>query len=177
MTVYGKGQKDDLSADDKRLYRQLARSEAAGHPDQEPEGDAMKDTPKCLPLAERRKGLEEAIRHTRGEITLKTTVLELPDEPPEIDAPTLVAFGTSRGCPRPFSPAAQRLDQDRPKLGAGPPPPSHASRRLIQIYSQHPETVCPSVGLPPITLQGVTIERLPPDTARSWFRALELHRK
>jgi hypothetical protein len=37
------------------------------------------------PLAERiRKGLEEAIRHARGEIALKTTVLELPDPPPEI---------------------------------------------------------------------------------------------
>ena len=36
------------------------------------------------PLAERiRKGLEEAIRHARGEITLKTTVVEIPDPPPE----------------------------------------------------------------------------------------------
>lgn len=38
--------------------------------------------------------------------------------------------------------------------------PSHASRRLIQIYSQHPETVCESVGMTPITLQGVTIEKV-----------------
>ena len=30
--------------------------------------------------------------------------------------------------------------------------PSHTSRRLIQIYSQHPETVCEWVGLPPIKL-------------------------
>jgi DNA-binding transcriptional regulator YiaG len=45
------------------------------------------------PLAERLKtGLEEAIRHARGEISLRTTTVELPDEPPEIDAPTLVAI-------------------------------------------------------------------------------------
>ncbi len=31
-----------------------------------------------------RKGLEEAIRHARGEITLKTTVVTIPDPPPEI---------------------------------------------------------------------------------------------
>jgi hypothetical protein len=43
----------------------------------------MKDKSKRLPVAERiRKGLEEAIRHARGEITLKTTTVEIPDEPP-----------------------------------------------------------------------------------------------
>ena len=45
------------------------------------------------PLVERlRKGLEEANRHARGELTLRTTVVELPDEPPEVNAPTLVAL-------------------------------------------------------------------------------------
>ena len=60
----------------------------------------MKDTSKCLPVAEQiRKGLEEGILHARGEITLKTTTVEIPDEPPEIDAPTPWALsGTSRGC-------------------------------------------------------------------------------
>jgi hypothetical protein len=39
----------------------------------------MKDQRKRLPLAERlRKGLEEGMRHARGEITLKTTTLEGP---------------------------------------------------------------------------------------------------
>jgi hypothetical protein len=39
----------------------------------------MKDQRKRLPLAEQiRKGLEEAIRHAKGEITLKTTTLEGP---------------------------------------------------------------------------------------------------
>jgi hypothetical protein len=53
----------------------------------------MKDKSKRLPVTEQiRKGLEEAIRHARGEITLKTTTVVLPDAPPEIDAPTLVAL-------------------------------------------------------------------------------------
>jgi len=39
------------------------------------------------PLFERLKtGLEEAIRHAKGEITLKTATLEMPDRPPEVGA-------------------------------------------------------------------------------------------
>jgi putative transcriptional regulator len=122
----------------------------------------MKDTSKRLPVAEQiRKGLEEAIQHARGEITLKTTVVELPDEPPEIDAPTLVAI---RDQSRMSQAVFARLLNVSPKTvqswEQGIRTPSHASRRLIQIYSQHPETVCQSVGLPPITLQGVTIEKV-----------------
>jgi len=36
--------------------------------------------------------------------------------------------------------------------------PSDASLRLIQIFSEHPEIVCQSVGLPVVKLQGVTIQ-------------------
>ena len=37
------------------------------------------------PLFERLKtGMEEAIRHAKGEIVLKTTVVELPDPPPDV---------------------------------------------------------------------------------------------
>jgi hypothetical protein len=47
----------------------------------------MKDQRKRLPVAEQiRKGLEEAIRHAKGEITLKTTILESPDPPSEVGA-------------------------------------------------------------------------------------------
>jgi len=53
----------------------------------------MKSPKHSKPLFERLKtGLEEAIGHARGEITLKTTTLELPEAPPEIDAQTLVAL-------------------------------------------------------------------------------------
>ena len=46
---------------------------------------AMSENRKRLPVADQiRKGLEEAIRHAKGEITLKTTVVEVPGPPPEI---------------------------------------------------------------------------------------------
>jgi putative transcriptional regulator len=128
----------------------------------------MKDTSNRLPVAARiRKGLEEAIRHAQGEITLKTTAIELPDEPPEIDAPTLVAL---RDQPR-MSQAvfARLLNVSRKTVQSweqGVRTPSNASRRLIQIFSQHPETVCQSVGLSPIKLQGVAIEQMAPGHRR-----------
>jgi hypothetical protein len=47
----------------------------------------MKSTKSRKPLFERLKtGLEEAIRHAKGEIALKTTTLEMPDRPPEVGA-------------------------------------------------------------------------------------------
>ncbi len=47
----------------------------------------MKETPKRLPVADQiRNGLEEAVRHAKGEITFKATTLELPDRPPEVRA-------------------------------------------------------------------------------------------
>jgi len=47
----------------------------------------MSNQRKRLPLAERiRKGLEEGIRHAKGEITLETTTLEMPDRPLEVGA-------------------------------------------------------------------------------------------
>jgi DNA-binding transcriptional regulator YiaG len=46
---------------------------------------ATSEDRKRLPVADQiRKGLEEAIRHAKGEITLKTTMVEIPDPPPEI---------------------------------------------------------------------------------------------
>jgi putative transcriptional regulator len=124
----------------------------------------MKDKTKRLPVAEQiRKGLEEAIRHARGEITLKTTTVELPDEPPEIDAPTLVALrDQSRMSQAVFARMLNVSSKTVQSWEQGVRTPSHASRRLIQIFSEHPETFCRSVGLPPITLTGVTIEKVSP---------------
>jgi len=120
----------------------------------------MKSPGARRPLAERLKtSLEEAIRHARGEITLKTTVVALPDEPPEIDAPTLVAIrDQSRMSQAVFARLLNVSTKTVQSWEQGLRTPSHAARRLIQIYSQHPENVCQSVGLPPIKLQGVTIE-------------------
>ena len=123
----------------------------------------MKDTSKRLPVAEQiRKGLEEAIRHAKGEITLKTTVVELPDEPPEIDAPTLVALrDQARMSQAVFARLLNVSTRTVQSWEQGLRSPSHASRRLIQIFSQHPEVVCQSVGLTAVALRGVTIVRTP----------------
>jgi putative transcriptional regulator len=122
----------------------------------------MKDTSKRLPVAEQiRKGLEEAIRHARGEITLKTTTVEIPDKPPEIDAPTLVALrDQSRMSQAVFARLLNVSTKTVQSWEQGVRTPSHASRRLLQIFSQYPETVCLSVGVTPIKLTGVTIEKV-----------------
>ena len=58
----------------------------------------MKDKTKRLPVADQiRKGLEEAIRHANGEITLKTTTLEMPDRPPEVNAQELTKLRLKNG--------------------------------------------------------------------------------
>ncbi len=76
-----------------------------------------------LPVAEQiRKGLEEAIRHARGEITLKSTVVELPDPPPEIEAGQVTSLRLeSRMSQAVFARRAQCLDQDGAELGARHP--------------------------------------------------------
>jgi putative transcriptional regulator len=139
----------------------------------------MKDTSKRLPVAEQiRKGLEEGIRHARGEITLKTTTVEIPDEPPEIDAPTLVALrDQSRLSQAMFARLLNVSTKTVQSWEQGVRIPSHASRRLLQIYSQHPEAVCQSVGLSPIKLQGVTIEKVAPGQRRIVIQGAPAFRK
>ncbi len=61
----------------------------------------MKSPKARKPLFDRLKaGLEEGILHAKGEITLRTTTLELPGRPPEIGAAELrqlrLASGMSR---------------------------------------------------------------------------------
>lgn len=114
------------------------------------------------PLFERLKqGLEEGIAHSRGEITMRTVVI--PEEPPEIDAEALISLRTQSAMSQAVF---ARMLNVSPKTvqswEQGIRTPSHASRRLIQIFSEHPETVCQSVGLPPVTLKGVTIQNVSP---------------
>lgn len=112
------------------------------------------------PLFERlRQGLEEGIAHARGELTLKT--VEVPEEPPEIDAETLVALRSQAAMSQPvFARLLNVSPRTVQSWEQGVRRPSHASRRLIQVFSQHPEIVCQTVGLPAVTLRGVTIQPL-----------------
>ena len=49
----------------------------------------MSEPPKRLSVADQiRKGLQEAIRHAKGEIVLKATVVELPDRTGEKKYPS-----------------------------------------------------------------------------------------
>jgi len=107
-----------------------------------------------------KKGLEEGIEHARGELTLRT--VEVPTEPPEIDAKTLAALrGRAAMSQTVFARMLNVSTKTVQSWEQGVRQPSDATRRLIQIFSIHPEVICRSVGLPEISLEGVLIEKLP----------------
>jgi putative transcriptional regulator len=109
----------------------------------------MNDQRKRLPVAEQiRKGLEEAIRHAKGEITLKTTTLETPDRPPEIGAEELMkirlASGMSQAC---FARLLNVSTKTVQSWEHGDRKPSHAALRLIQVFRHNPSGVLEVVGM------------------------------
>lgn len=112
------------------------------------------------PLFERLKqGLEEGIAHAKGELTLRT--VEVPEEPPEIDAKTLSTLRARAAMSQAVF--AKMLNVSTKTLQSweqGIRRPSDASRRLIQVFSIYPEVICRSAGLPEISLEGVEIEHL-----------------
>lgn len=112
------------------------------------------------PLFERlKRGLSEGIAHAKGELTLRT--VNVPEEPPEIDAPTLAALRGLAGMSQTVF--ARMLNVSTKTLQSweqGVRQPSDASRRLIQVFSEHPEALCQSAGLPIVTLQGVEVQAL-----------------
>jgi len=117
-------------------------------------------TKKRKPLFERlTQGLEEGIAHTKGELTLRT--VEVPEEPPEIDAKTLADLRARATMSQTVF--AKMLNVSTKTLQSweqGVRQPSDASRRLIQVFSIYPEVICRSVGLPEISLEGVEIKLL-----------------
>ena len=112
------------------------------------------------PLFERlQSGWQAGIAHVRGEMTLRTTTL--PEEPPEIDRQTIVrlrerAMMSQAVFARVLNVSAKTVQS----WEQGVRQPSESCRRLIQIFSLHPEMVCQTVGLPPVGLTGVTIQRV-----------------
>jgi putative transcriptional regulator len=109
----------------------------------------MNDHPKRLPVAEQiRKGLEEAVRHARGEITLKTTVVEIPDPPPEIRSDELTKLRLEHRLPQDVF--ARVLNVPTRTVQAweeGTRKPAQAALRLIQVFRQDPAGVLGSVGM------------------------------
>ncbi len=110
------------------------------------------------PLFERlKKGLEESVAHVNGEMTLRT--VEIPEEAPQIDGVTLAKLRTQAAMSQTIF--AKMLNISTKTLQSweqGKRSPSDASRRLIQIFSEHPGVICKTVGLPAVTLEGVEIQ-------------------
>ncbi|MBC7819432.1 MAG: helix-turn-helix domain-containing protein [Planctomycetaceae bacterium] len=105
------------------------------------------------PLFERlKKGLEEGIAHAQGALTLRT--VEVPEEPPEIDAKSLASLRTQAAMSQAVF--AKLLNVSTKTLQSweqGLRQPSDASRRLIQVFREEPGMVCRIVGLPEIALK------------------------
>jgi putative transcriptional regulator len=109
----------------------------------------MQDQRKRLPVADQiRKGLEEAIRHAKGEIPLKTTTLELPDRPPEVGAEELAKVRLISGMSQDVF--ARMLNVSTKTVQSweqGARKPSQAALRLIQVFRQHPSVLFEVVGM------------------------------
>jgi putative transcriptional regulator len=109
----------------------------------------MKDKSERIAVAEQiRKGLEEAIRHAKGEITLKTTTLEMPDRPPEIDAEELTKLRLESGMSQAIF--ARMLNVSPKTIQSweqGQRKPSQAALRLLQVFRHDPSSLLELVGM------------------------------
>ena len=126
----------------------------------------MKHLRKRLPVAEQiRKGLEEAIRHVKGEITLKTTIVEVPDRPPDIGARDLSMLRIKSGMSQAvFARLFNVSTKTVQSWEQGQRKPSQVALRLIQLFRRDPSgllevagmsaaTVTASVGKPSAIVQ------------------------
>ena len=109
----------------------------------------MKSPKDRKPLFERLKtGMEEAIRHARGEITLKTTVVEIPDPPPEIRPEELTKLRIDNRMSRDvFARVLNVPTRSVQSWEDGTRKPSQAALRLIQVFRQNTSGVLDVVGM------------------------------
>src|SRR5690349_16686821 len=98
----------------------------------------MKSPKSRKPLFERLKtGLEEAIQHARGEITLKTYTLELPDSPPQVGANELTKLRLECGISQAiFARVLNVSPKTVQSWEQGARRPSQAALRLIDLFRQ-----------------------------------------
>ena len=129
------------------------------------------------PLFERLKaGLEQGIAHAKGELTLKT--VEVPEEPPEVDARTLAALREAAEMSQAvFARVLNVSVKTVQSWEQGVRVPSMASRRLIQVFSERPDVVCEIVGMQPVKLNGVKIVRSGQGRRRIEFSGNRVSRK
>ncbi len=104
---------------------------------------------KRIPVAAQiRKGLEEAIRFAQGEITLKTTTLQMPEPPPSIGASQLTELRLSSGMSQAgFARVLNVSTKTVQSWEQGNRKPSQAALRLIQVYWQNPNGLLELVGM------------------------------
>src|SRR4051812_46599322 len=109
----------------------------------------MKSSKNRKPLFERLKtGLEEGIMHARGEITLKTYTLEMPDPPPEVRADELTRFRLESGMSQAvFARVLNVSAKTVQRWEQGARRPSQAALRLIQLFRQDPSFVLQAAGM------------------------------
>src|SRR5271168_3427565 len=116
----------------------------------------MKDKSQRLPVADQiRKGLEEAIRHAKGEISLKTTTLEMPDRPPEVDAEELTKLRLKSGMSQAVF--ARMLNVSSKTIQSweqGQRKPSQAALRLLQVFRHDPAGMLELVGMSATKVNG-----------------------
>jgi putative transcriptional regulator len=109
----------------------------------------MKSPKDRKPSLERLKaGLEEGIRNARGEVTLKTTTLEMPDRPPEVDADELTKLRLASGMSQAVF--ARMLNVSTKTIQSweqGQRKPSQAALRLIQVFRHDPAGLLELVGM------------------------------
>ena len=106
----------------------------------------MKDASKRLPVADRiRKGLEEAIRHAKGEITLRTTTLELPDPPPEVKAEDVIRIRLDNQMSQAVF--ARVLNVSPKTVQSWEQGSRKSSLRLIQVIRKNPALVFQALGM------------------------------
>ena len=106
------------------------------------------------PLFERvKQGLGEGIAWSKGELTLRT--VEVPEEPPDVDARTLTALRERIDMSQAvFAKVLNVSPKTIQSWEQGTRKPSQASLRLIQVFSQRPELLCELAGLRGVSVHG-----------------------
>ncbi len=100
-------------------------------------------------------GLEDAISHARGEISLKTTVI--PDDPPLIDGLTIRKLRQQSSMSQTvFAKMLSVSAKTVQSWEQGVRTPHGSSLRLLQLFAQNPGEICRTLGMPVVKLSGVS---------------------
>lgn len=95
-----------------------------------------------------KEGLEDAVRHAKGEITLKSTTLSTADRHPELDSEDVAVLRAESGLSQ--AEFARVLNVSTKTVRGwerGTQRPSAAAQRLIQVFRHDPEGVLLVAGM------------------------------